>query len=871
MPLAPGTQLGPYEIVGLIGQGGMGEVYRARDPRLNRDVAIKVSAAQFSERFEREAKAVAALNHPNICTLYDVGPNYLVMEFVEGDSPKGPMPLEKALGVARQIIDALEAAHEKNIIHRDLKPANIKIRPDGMVKVLDFGLAKVGRTSTSDDPEMSPTLTMGASVAGAILGTPAYMPPEQARGEPVDRRADIWAFGVVLFELTTGQRMFGGKTISDVLAAVLIKEPELEKAPAQIQPLLRHCLAKEPKQRIHHAADLRLFLDAPPGGVVVSGLETRPTPGRWGMLAGVAAGLLAIALAALAFLHFRETTPRPQVVRFQVPPPEKSSFTNRPAISPDGRYIAFVAPSPAGVNVLWLRALDTLEMKQLPGTENANTGNLFWSPDSRFVVVDQQGRLRKVEASGGPPQTLCDFTGAARGGTWSTADVIVFATTTGTWRVPAAGGVATPIATLDASRRESQHSGPVFLPDQKHFLYNRSASETGGIYVGSIDSKPDQQPTQRLLSADGNPVYAPSPDPDKGYLLFLRESTLMAQSFDNGKLQPSGDAVPVAEAVGNIGTQGYFSVSGNGVLVYRSGGLAGNRQYTWFDRQGKNLGAAIEPGLYGYISLSRDGTRVAGTRGVSNGTSDLWLLEFARGVSTRFTFDPQGEDSPVWSPDGGVIAFAANREGNWNLYKKVSTGAGGDELLLKSPDDKRPMAWSPDGKFLLYVTNGKGGSDIMALPLTAEAKPIPVVQSDFSEGQAQFSPDSGWIVYRSNESGQNQIYVRPFPPVAGGGQWMVSKDGGVQPHWSRDGKEIFFIGPDGKLMVVDVNTAAGTLKSGIPHGLFDSQIYGGLSTTGPMRWDVAPDGKRFLVISSVSAGTLSPITVVMNWPELLKK
>jgi Tol biopolymer transport system component len=740
-----------------------------------------------------------------------------------------------------------------------------------MVKVLDFGLAKVGRTASSENAEAA-TLTMGASVAGAILGTPAYMPPEQARGEPVDKRADIWAFGVVFFELLTGQRMFAGKTVSDVLAAVLIKEPDLDQAPKQMQPLLRHCLAKEPKQRIHHAADLRLFLESPPAVGAEPGLETRPTQPRMGLIASAAAGVLAIALAVLAFIHFRETAPRGQVVRFEVPPPEKSAFTSRPAVSPDGRYIAFGAPAPGGGSVLWLRALDTLDLKQLPGTDGAVGGNLFWSPDSRFIVFEQQGRLRKVEASGGPPQTLCDVTGAYRAGAWSTSNVIVFATTNGTWRVPAAGGAAVQIATLDASRRESQHSGPVFLPDQQHFLYHRSGEEGGGIFLGSIDAKPDQQPTQRMLSSDGNPVYAPSPDADRGYLLFLREGTLMVQTFDNTKAEPTGDPVPLAEAVGNVGTQGFFSTSSNGVLVYRGGGLAGDRQYTWFDRQGKTLSAALEPGLYGFVSLSADGTRAAGSRGPGSGTSDLWLLEFARGVSTRFTFDAQGEDAPVWSPDGGVIAFASSREGNWNLYKKVSTGAGSEELLLKSPEDKRPSAWSPDGKFLLYQrTATKTGNDLMALPLSGEAKPIPVVETEFNEGQGQFSPDSRWAVYRSNESGQNQIYVRPFPPAAGGGQWMVSKDGGVQPRWSRDGKEIFFIAPDNKLMVVDVSTAENTLKSGIPQALFDTQIYGGFAISGPMRWDVSPDGKRFLVISSVSAGTSSPVTVILNWPELLRK
>jgi serine/threonine protein kinase/Tol biopolymer transport system component len=874
MPLAPGTQLGPYEILGLIGSGGMGEVYRARDPRLNRDVAIKVSAAQFSERFEREARAVAALNHPNICTLFDVGPNYLVMELVEGESPKGPLPLETALDYARQIAAALEEAHDKGIVHRDLKPGNVKITPGGTVKVLDFGLAKYTNPAREGGmSENSPTISMAATQAGVILGTAAYMSPEQAKGKQVDKRADIWAFGVVLYEMVTGRQPFHCDDVSETLAAVIMKDPELEPVPAELRKLLKRCLEKDPKKRLRDITGMELLLES--GLQPAQDFSPAPSRPRFALIAtATAAGAFFLALAALAYVHFRETPPAAEVTRFQIPPPEKSSFTGTPYLSPDGRKIAFTAPDANGRNLVWIRTLDSIQMRSLTGTEDPANNLLFWSPDSRFIAFVTAGKLRKVEASGGPPQPVCDLPGNYRGGAWNSDGVIVFATTTGTYRVSAAGGNPTRLVAIDASRQETQHSGPVFLPDQQHFLYRRNSSalENSGLYLGSLDAKPEQPVGRPLLLSQGDAVYAPSSIPNTGYLLFLREGTLMAQNFDTTKLEFTGEAVPLAEGVGNNFTRGFFSAALTGALVFRGGGMGGNRQYTWFDRQGKNLGAALEPGVYSDLSLSPDGARAVGDRAVSGAPSDLWILDFARGVSTQFTFDPAADNNPVWSPDGTHIAFDSVREGSRNLYQKVSTGAGTDELLLKSPEDKRPKDWSRDGKYLLYaVANPKTGADLFALPVTGEKKPIPVVATEAAEDQGQFSPDSRWVAYKSDAGGRNEIYVRPFPPTENGGQWKVSNAGGAQPRWNSSGKELFYIAPDGKLMAAEVSTVGGTFKSGTPQPLFDSQVFGGGNTAGAIRWDLTPDGKKFLIITQVTEATSSPMTVILNWPALLKR
>ena len=558
MALGAGDKLGPYEISAPIGAGGMGEVFRARDTRLGRDVAIKVSNARFSERFEREARAVAALNHPNICTLYDVGPNYLVMELVEGPTlgeriKQGAIPLEESLRIARQVAEALGAAHDKGIVHRDLKPGNVKIKPDGTVKVLDFGLAKVAPASAGEpDAANSPTLTMNATQAGVILGTAGYMSPEQARGKTVDKRADIWAFGVVLYEMLTGRHLFKGEDVGEILAAVIKEEPNLEQVPVSVRRLLRMCLQKDPKKRLHDIADAWLLLEDVGAGHV--------PPERFGYgrpLPWVAAAVLGVAALALGFVHFREKPPAAAPVRFQIPMPEKvnlgaGAFT----LSPDGRLLVYSAIGSDNARRLFVRALDSLEARPLPGTEGAGLYPPFWSPDSKFVGFSVGNKYMKVDVSGGPPQTLCELPGTLGGSAWSGNGVIlVGANPGGLWQVPEAGGVPTPVTAVDTARQEQYHARPFFLPDGRHFLYLRLSPnpDYSGIYVGSLDVKPQDQDRKRLLPGRLGVLYASSSDPANGHVLFLREATLMAQSFDARKLALTGQAVPIAEQVGNNG------------------------------------------------------------------------------------------------------------------------------------------------------------------------------------------------------------------------------------------------------------------------------------------------------------------------------
>ena len=892
MSLAPGIRVGHYEILAPIGAGGMGEVYRARDTRLKREVALKVLPDAFAgdpermARFQREAEALAALNHPNIAQIYGVEERALAMELVEGKTLAGPLPLETALNYARQIAGALEAAHEKGIIHRDLKPANIKVTPQGVVKVLDFGLAAIAQASagSASSAADSPTLTISISptVPGMILGTAAYMSPEQARGKPVDKRADIWAFGVVLYEMLTGQCLFEGETISDTLIEVATKEPDWDRVPQKVRRLLRRCLEKDPKKRLRDIGDVESLLeDAPQEGTV----RSAPSASRLGLVASIVAVVVTLALAALAFIHFREKPPDlPEPVRFQIPAPEKSSFTVGACVSPDGRRIAFPATGQDGRTVLWVHSLDSLESRPLAGTEG-NAGQVFWSPDSRFIGFVVSDKLKKVAASGGPPQTVCDLPASWRGGGWSRDGVIVFGVMgKGLMRVSEAGGAASPLTTLDSSRQEMFHANPSFLPDGRHFVYMglSTALEKSGMYLGSLDAKPEQQGSKRLVATISNAAYAPSSDPNLGHLLFVREGTLMAQAFDARRLELTGEAVPIAEGLPETGRP-LFSVSTTGVLVYRGGVVyLPTTHLTWFDRAGKILETVGEPGQYNSLALSPDGTRVVFDRndprvagrglGGLRGNTDIWLHEFSRGTSTRLTFDPGYDWMAVWSPDGNRIIFVSDRDGFFNLYQKVSSGAGIEEGLLKSSGTKYPYDWSQDGRFLLYAVAAQK-YDLWVLPLTGDdRKPMPYLQTESSAFQARFSPDSRWVAYTSDESGKYEVYVRPFP-AASGGKWMVSRGGGNQPRWRRDGKELFYISADSKLMAVDVAAASGTFQAGIPKALFAAPIWGGGATNNVTRYDVTADGKKFLINSlptETTATPSSPITVVLNWQQTLQ-
>jgi Tol biopolymer transport system component/tRNA A-37 threonylcarbamoyl transferase component Bud32 len=888
MPLSPGERLGPYEIVSAIGKGGMGEVWKARDPRLGRDVAIKISAQQFTDRFEREARAIAALNHPNICTLFDVGPNYLVMEFVTGATladriRQGPIPFEEALSIAKQIADALDAAHEKNIVHRDLKPANVNIRPDGSVKVLDFGLAKSGETQevTPDSPTM-----MTGTMTGIILGTAGYMSPEQARGQDVDKRADIWAFGVVLYEMVTGKRLFEGATVSDSLAAILKEEPDLTLAPEKTRRLLRRCLEKDPKRRLRDIGDAMTLLEVAPEPVHAASAAFRLA---WFAVGAV--GLVAMLLGAVAFIHFSEKPPVRDVVRFQIPAPEKSALNPAVIVSPDGRKLAFIATGPDSRRHVWVRPLDSLDARIVA---DVGGGSIFpfWSPDSGSIGFWTQSQLKKVEASGGSPQTLCDVTGTFGGGAWSRDGVIVFGQAgSGLRQVSADGGTPSPITTLDPARQEIRHTFPAFLPDGRHFVYLRISTnrENSGIFAGSLNAKPEQQSSLRIAPAQREAVYVPSVESSKnGYLLFMREETLMAQPFDTARMNLTGKPLPISEAVTNNNAYAVFSASSNGVLAYRSDETASTAfavyRPVWYDRQGK-VGESLagDTGRYTDLSLSPDGTRVAVRRtdpqaagkGGQIGNWDIWLHELARGVSTRLTFDRAVTGMPVWSPDGSSIVYASDRDGLFDLYRKPSSGAGNEESLLRSGENKLPADWSPDGRFLLYSALEGTRRDLWVLPLARDnRKPSLYLKIDYNGGgPAQFSPDGRFVAYTSNESGRNEVYVQPFP-VPSGGKWMISKDGGSQPRWRRNGKELFYVSAEAMLMEVDVSLSP-AFKAGIPRALFPVSFSasGDIIGTG---YDVTTDGQRFLIdkltTGAESRATAPPVlTVVLNWQSGLKK
>jgi Tol biopolymer transport system component/predicted Ser/Thr protein kinase len=874
LALVPGSRLGPYEILSALGAGGMGEVYRARDPRTGRDVAVKVAGAQFSERFDREVRAIAALNHPNICHLYDVGPNYLVMELVEGESLTGPLPVDEALRICRQIAAALEEAHAKGIVHRDLKPANIRITPDGTVKVLDFGLAKVAQAD-SQAIENSPTISLTNTQAGLILGTAAYMSPEQARGKPVDKRADIWAFGVVLYELVTGDRLFAGDSVPDTLIEVATKQPDWTRVPAPLLPLLRRCLEKDPNKRLRDIGDIDLLLTPVAAGAEppVRAAASRPA------LAWAVAGLAILAASGLAFVHLGEpASAPPEVGRFQILPPAKTTFSNALLLSPDGRKVAFTTTGEGG-NLLWVRAVDTVPARVVaPWTNNPVP---FWSPDSRFLAYQQDGKLKKVDVAGGPPVTLSDAPLAFAGGAWSPDNVIVFADRAGgLMQVSAGGGIPAPLTRLDTKAGEASHALPSFLPDGRHFLYlRRSASaERTGVYVGSLDATPEQQAASILVATTFAAVYAAAPDPRAGttrggFLLFVRDSTLMAQPFDPDTRTLSGEPVPIAD---NLGGTAYglapFSASSTGTLVYRGGGGVGmaQSQLTWYDRQGTVAGTVGQPGAYNSIALSPDGTRAAVERNSGAAGSDLWLLETSKdGKAERFTFDSGSETSPVWSPDGARIVYTSNRDGGFNFYWKLSNGAGNEDLLFKSAEQKAPSDWSRDGGTLVYSSvNASSQIDVVTLPLEGQRKPQVFLGSPFSEYHGRLSPDGRWMAYESNEAGRLEVYVQPFPPSAErAGKHLLSIGGGIEPLWRRDGKELFYLSGRA-IMAVDVDTGA-VFKSGTPRKIFEGN-FGGINGGG-YRWDVAADGKRFLMKAAGDAAAQEPITLILNWSAGLNK
>jgi len=864
------------------------------------DVAIKVLPEAFARdaermaRFQREAKVLASLDHPNIASIYGLedsgGTRALVMQLVEGptlaDRIKAcPIPVDEAVRIARQIADALEYAHERGIIHRDLKPANVKVSADDTVKVLDFGLAKALEGDPSSiDISTSPTISRMATMQGVLLGTAAYMAPEQAKAKPVDRRADVWAFGCVLYEMLTGKQAFTGETVTDTLASVIKEEPAWKLLPSttpmRVRVLLQRCLHKDPKRRLRDIGDARISLDevierAPEDAPSLAAVSS-PVKRSWRvwLLAGIA-GLLALATGFFAFLYLHQKPPFVRAIRFEIPLPEKLMPSGFFSVSPDGSKLAFDATGTDGQSRVWVRSLEALEAQPINGTEGASD-QPFWSPDSRFIGFFAGGKLHKIDLSGGPPVTLCDSP-SHFGGTWSSDDKIAFGSASGLIQVSASGGTPSPITT------DGEAAGPSFLPDGRHIVYLYPSTQRSGfgIYVSMVGAKPGQQSWKKLLSDRSSPIYVPSSDPAVGYLLFVRgaRGTLMAQPFDTRRLEVSGEAVPIAEPVYITG----FGASATNVLVYLISGQVGGGtmtgniqgQLTWFDRQGKVLGAIGDPGLYRSVALSPDGKQVAFDRlDPQTQNRNIWVYDFVRGVTTRFTFDSETAVNPLWSSDGSHIAFASRRGGaTYDLYQKASNLTGDEELLFKSDQavSSLPSSWSPDGRFLLYFNPGSP-QHLWSLTVgtgAADRKPVLLEHSEFDERSARFSPDGRWIAYSSNESGRDQIYVRPFdaPSVTGGttvtGKWMVSKDGGDTPLWRHDGKELFYLGLDGNAMAVDVNTS-GVFQAGVPKALFRVPA-------GEVFWEVSSDGKRFLMAAPSATSAPPKFTVVLNWQAGFKK
>ena len=714
------------------------------------------------------------------------------------------------------------------------------------------------------------------------MGTAAYMSPEQAKGRPADRRADIWAFGCVLYDMLTGETTFRGESVTDTLAAVIRAEPDWSQLPAatpiRVRVLLQRCLQKDPKQRLQAIGDARIALDEVLSGVpepswvtatpVSASISSRALP--WALFAAAAA-----ALAALAVVHFREKPMVAETVRLEMPLPEKATMTAADtfALSPDGRQVAFFAVGPDGVKRIWIRSMDSLEARPIAGSETYNNPPFFWSPDSRYIAFDGGGSLKKIGIFGGNAESLCALSGLSVGGSWNHDGVIIFGQSPGgIMRVSANGGSASPLTTLDPSRGEIRHVLPSLLPDGRHFIYLRYSSrpENSGVYVGSLDARPQEQSSKMLLPTPYGVAYVPSSDSGFGHLLFVRAGTLMMQSFDTSRLEFLGEPVTVAERLGSFREFSFFSASTNGVLVYRTG--SGESQLTTFDRQGKVLGTVGERGLYDTQALSPDGTRVAvERRDPQNGKGALWLVDLSRGTSTRFTFGSSHVTDAIWSPDGSRIIFASGPEvsGIYDLYQKPPSGAKDEELLLRSGERKFPSSLSRDGRFLLYTAvDSKQKYRVWVLPLAGDKKPFPFLQTEFSELDGHFSPDGHWVAYWSDESGRNEIYVRRFSPDStaaasdAGGKWQVSYSGGIEPRWSVDGKELYYVTLDWQVMAVEV-TSKPVFQAGTPKLLFQAPVQ---PSRGP--GDFTVDGQHFLFLAPIGQ---APFTVILNWQAGLKK
>jgi eukaryotic-like serine/threonine-protein kinase len=897
MTLSSGTRLGPYELIAPVGAGGMGEVYRAKDTRLDRTVAVKVLPAHLSssgesrQRFEREAKMISQLSHPHICALYDVGNQdgveFLVMEYLEGETLserllKSALPFEQVLRFGVEIADALDKAHRQGIVHRDLKPGNVMITRSG-VKLLDFGLAKAILPEQSRAVSLS-SLPTALTQEGTILGTFQHMAPEQLEGKEADARTDIFALGTVLYEMATGQKAFSGKTQASLIAAIIERVPPAISSISPMTPpafdrVVKTCLAKDPEDRWQTAHDVMLELKWIAEGGSAAGLPAPVVARRrsreriaWALLAVVSA--MAI-VAALAVIRFRRAASGVGTVRAFIPPPPKSSFQflgvcGPVTVSPDGRRLAYVRTE-AGQPVLFVRPLASLSEQALAGTVGASFP--FWSPDSQWIGFFADDKLKKIPATGGPPVTLCAAP-EGRGGSWSRDGTILFALRySPIYRVDASGGSPAALTKFDVSRKDTTHRWPAWLPDGRRFLYLASpvgtAIEENAVFLSTLDAKQDRVLLPHISS---NVLYA------SGYLLYVRDGNLMAHPFDAAQARFLGEPSPIVDGVSfdSVFSHAVFSASENGVLAYQAGPANPRIRLAWYDRQGKELAQALEESTgFGAGSLSPDGTRVAMPL-LDRLNCDIWVLDLVRGTRTRLTFDPAIDRAPVWSPDGTRIAFLSERRGQPILLKSAN-GGGAEEMLLRTEEGAPaktfvvpgggtagPSSWSSDGRFLLFSRDGaKTKSDVWVLPLFGDRKPFPLVRSDFSDRNGQFSPDGRWVAYVSDESGTLQVYVIDFPQA--GGKWQISTNGGSLPRWRPDGKELFYMSASRELTAVEVKTGP-SFEAGPSRALFSLPP---ISPLPGAAYSPTRDG-RFLVAASDQSPS-TPITLVLNWTAELAK
>ena len=890
-----GESLAHYTIGDKLGEGGMGAVYRAVDGKLGREVAIKVLPEMLVgdeerlARFQREARMLASLNHPNIAAIYGIeeadGKPFLVLELVEGETleeriNKGPMPVAEVLTVAAQIATALEAAHGQGIIHRDLKPANVKLDPSGAVKVLDFGLAKAWEPSAASGSgahllTASPTLTQNMTAAGVLLGTAGYMSPEQARGAEVDKRSDIWAFGGVLLEMLTGRRAFPGDTVTDVIASLVAREPEWEALPADtpraMRRLLHRCLEKEADQRLHDIADARIEIEETRKALESGTLEVEEVPagrraGRERLLMGIAALAVLMALG-FGWMALQRPVDQAPVIRALVAPPEGMSFRTAPngpgtvTVSPDGRSLAFAAANAEGEFQLWVRELDELEPRPVQGSEEARYP--FWSEDGRYLAFFDEDKLRKIEATGGPALHMADAPNG-KGGDWNEDGIVLFAPShnSGIFKVSAAGGQAVEVTEIDREAGENSHRHPRFLPDGRHFVYLARLATT------STDDEVGARMYLGLLDSDLKvPLFESSHQAEVAadHLWYVIEDTLMALPFDFEALDVAGEPFPVAEGVlAHSGAAfAYFSVNDSGVLAYHTGTAEGaSSKLVWRDRDGREIGGLGDAASYFDVALSNDGSKaVAGIEDDASGALDLWIFDVERGVKTRFTFNPDEDQNPVWSPDDRRVAFASSHGGVRSVYVKTLGGAAEEELLYAHEgEDVYPDAWSPDGRFMvLAVTKGTGDFNLWLLPLDGEGTAEPLIETEFLEVWAEISSDGRWLAYMSDESGQNEIYVTPFPEV--GRKWQVSSGGGEQPLWGDDGRRLWFHN-NGVLFEAEVDGSGDSFNIGAIEEMFDTDRRPILQEA----YSITGDGERILVNTLTDASRLSspPITLVTN-------